>query len=69
MRSLPERVYGVLMLSLAALLLGLYLACVIEGVLTLCLYENASGLGLMAVGGVLYAGGRLALEEGREVLT
>jgi len=57
------------MLSLAALLLGLYLACVIEGVLTLCIYENASGLGLMAVGSVLYAGGRLALEEGREVLT
>jgi len=57
------------MLSLAALLLGLYLACVIDGVLTLCIYENASGLGLMAVGGVLYAGGRLALEEGREALT
>lgn len=64
----PKRVYGLLMLALAALLLGLYLVCVIDGVLTLCLYENLSGLGLMAVGVILYAGGQLALEESRSVL-
>lgn len=56
------------MLALAALLLGLYLVCVVDGVLTLCLYENLSGLGLMAVGVILYAGGQLALEESRSVL-
>lgn len=64
----PKRVYGLLMLALAALLLGLYLVCVVDGVLTLCLYENLSGLGLMAVGVILYAGGQLALEESRSVL-
>ncbi len=63
-----KRVYGLLMLALAALLLGLYLVCVVDGVLTLCLYENLSGLGLMAVGVILYAGGQLALEESRSVL-
>lgn len=55
------------MLVLAVLLLGLYLVCVVDGVLTLCVYEDLSGLGLMAVGVVLYAGGRLALEESRSV--
>jgi len=64
-----KRVYGFLMLTLAALLLGLYLVCVVNGVFTLCLYENLSGLGLMAVGVVLYAGGQLALEESRSVLS
>lgn len=54
---------------LAALLLGLYLVCVVGGVLTLCVYENLSGLGLMVVGVILYAGGRLALEESRSVLS
>lgn len=53
------------MLILAVLLLGLYLACMVNGVISLCLYENAGGLGLMAVGVLLYAGGALALEETR----
>lgn len=53
------------MLVSAALLLGFYLVCVVVGVLTLCIYENLSGLGLMVVGVVLYIGGQLALEESR----
>lgn len=54
------------MLAMAAVLLALYLTCVVSGVITLCLYENASGLGLMAVGVTLYFGGALALEESRD---
>ncbi len=57
------------MLTLAALLLGLYLVCMVSGVLTLCVYEDPSGLGVMAVGAVLYAGGKLALLERRESFT
>lgn len=53
---------------MAAALLGLYLVCTVDGVIILCLYEDASGLGLMAVGVPLYMGGALALEEGREAL-
>lgn len=56
------------MLAMAAPLLGLYLACVIDGVITLCRYENLSGLGLMLLGVILYAAGALALEEGRAAL-
>ncbi len=56
------------MLIMAAPLLGLYLACMIDGVITLCLYENLSGLGLMLLGVILYAAGALALEEGRAAL-
>jgi hypothetical protein len=40
----------------------------IDGVITLCLYENLSGLGLMLLGVILYAAGALALEEGRAAL-
>jgi len=57
------------MLILAVLLLGLFLACMVDGVISLCLYENPSGLGLMAVGVLLYAGGALALEETRTHLS
>lgn len=64
-RALLERIYGTVMLVLAVLLLGLYLVCMVNGVISLCLYENAGGLGLMAVGVLLYAGGALALEETR----
>jgi hypothetical protein len=64
-RALLERIYGTVMLVLAVLLLGLYLVCMVDGVISLCLYENVSGLGLMAVGVLLYAGGALALEETR----
>lgn len=63
-RALSGQVYGMGMTVMAAPLLGLYLMCVIDGVITLCLYENLSGLGLMALGVVLYAAGALALEEG-----
>ena len=48
---------------LAAVLLLLFLACVIQGVLTLCLYEDLTGIGLMVVGVVLYFSGKLALAE------
>ena len=51
------------MSALAAVLLLLFLACMIKGVLTLCLYEDLTGVGLMGVGVVLYWGGRLALAE------
>ena len=68
-RALLGRIYGTAMLVLAVLLLGLYLVCMVDGVIILCLYENASGLGLMAVGVLLYAGGALALEETRAHLS
>ena len=68
-RALLERIYGTVMLVLAVLLLGLYLICVVDGVIVFCLYENPSGLGLMAVGVLLYAGGALALEETRAHLS
>lgn len=66
--TLSGRVYGVALLTMAAPLLGLYLACMTGGVITLCLYENLSGLGLMLLGVILYAAGALALEEGRAAL-
>ncbi len=58
-----ERVYRVLMGVLALLLLSLFLICEIEGVLTLCLYEDLAGLGRMVIGVLLYFGGKLALAE------
>ena len=63
-----RQVYGIFMRVMAATLLGLYLVCMVDGVIVLCLYEDASGLGLMAVGVPLYMGGALALEEARETL-
>ncbi len=63
------QLYRWLMLTFAALLLGLYLVCVTSGVLTLCVYEDLSGLGVMAVGGVLYFGAKLALFESRASFT
>lgn len=51
------------MTAMSVVLLAFYLTCVIYGVITLCLYENTSGLGLMAVGVLLYFGAELALTE------
>ncbi len=56
------------MSTLAALLLGLFLVCEIEGVLTLCIYEDLAGLGRMGIGVLLYLGGQLALRERDTVL-
>lgn len=61
--SLSERLYSGLMTTLAAALLILYLTCILYGVITLCFYEDTAGLGLMAVGVLLYFGGELALTE------
>lgn len=58
-----QKVYRTLMGILAAVLLLLFLACTIQGVLTLCLYEDLTGVGLMVVGVVLYFSGKLALAE------
>ena len=49
------------------MLLVLFLICEVEGVLTLCLYEDLAGLGRMLIGLLLYFGAELALAE-RNVL-
>ena len=51
------------MTTIAAALLILYLTCILYGVITLCVYEDTSELGLMATGVLLYFGGELALTE------
>lgn len=61
--ALPERLYSALMTTMAATLLALYLTCMVYGAIALCVYEDASGLGLMAIGVLLYFGGELALTE------
>ncbi len=58
-----KRVYGVLMTVVAVALLGLFLACVIDGAVRLAVYEDLAGFGLMALGVPLYFGGELALAE------
>lgn len=59
--AFSQRLYNVVMLLLAALLLGFYMVCTVSGVIRLCFYDDLSGLGLMALGILLYWGGRLAL--------
>lgn len=63
-----RQVYSIFMRVMAATLLGLYMVCMVDGVIVLCLYEDASGIGLMTVGVPLYIGGALALEEARNAL-
>lgn len=58
-----ERAYSKLMTTMAVGLLALYLTCTLYGVIELSVYENISGLGLMALGVLLYFGGELALTE------
>lgn len=58
-----QLLYRAAMVVLTGLLLGFYLACTVYGVIALCFYDNLSGLGLMAVGVLLFQGGRLALSE------
>ena len=55
--------YSAVMTFVAALLLGLFLACVVDGALRLILYEDLAGFGLMALGVPLYFGGELSLQE------
>ena len=55
--------YSVLMTLVAVSLLGLFLACVVDGAVRLAVYEDLAGFGLMALGVPLYFGGALALRE------
>lgn len=55
--------YSVLMTLVAVALLGLFLACVVDGAVRLAVYEDLDGFGLMALGVPLYFGGELALRE------
>lgn len=64
--ALLERLYRALLFFLAALVLGFYLACMASGVVRLCFYDDPSGLGLMMLGVLLYAAGRLAVRELRQ---
>jgi len=63
-----KQVYSALMSGLALGFLVLFLVCEIEGVLTLCLYEDLAGLGRMVIGVLLYFGGELALCERNAVV-
>lgn len=62
-RAFLERVYSGLMMTLSVTLLAFYLTCVVYGAIALSVYENTSGLGLMALGVLLYFGAELALIE------
>ena len=62
MRGLKQ-LYSVLMTLVAVALLGLFLACIIDGAVRLAIYEDLAGFGLMALGVPLYFGGALALAE------
>lgn len=53
--------YRALLTLLSALLLGFYLACLTSGVIRLCFYDDLGGLGLMAVGLLLFQAARLTL--------
>ena len=62
MRGLKQ-LYSVLMTLVAVALLGLFLACVIDGAVRLAIYKDLAGFGLMALGVPLYFGGELAFAE------
>ena len=51
------------MTAVAFGLLSFYLACIAYGIITVCFYENTSGLIVMSLGVVLYFGGELALTQ------
>ncbi len=55
------RFYRVLLALLAVLSLGFYLACLTSGVIRLCFYDDLAGLGLMALGLLMFQAARLAL--------
>lgn len=58
-----RQLYSVLMTLVAVALLGLFLACVVDGAIRVAVYEDLAGFGLMALGVPLYFGGELALAE------
>lgn len=66
-RAFLERVYSGLMMTISVTLLTFYLTCVVYGAIALSVYENTSGLGLMALGVLLYFGAELALTESSAV--
>ena len=61
--SQVEWAYRGFMTVMAFGLLTFYLTCIVYGIITLCFYENTSGLTVMSLGVVFYFGGELALTQ------